>query len=523
MTIGWQLGPEIRQNLALRMGRTTAFSISLDQRNFIRRQVNRLRNEFPNELQNLKILPVSTVEWTSEYRTSQGNHILVIDFEQINALNFLYSLRAKIEHPIFHFLEFSIRASELLLSENQPNAALRISQGVHQTLLKYAEINGEAPHFPRPIMVQTLATTIPILKHVIPCFVFGHEFGHHIYRNEFKTFPVDEINRAYEETQQSVPIFKNGPSFFYPHVGPDVEYNIVGNKLNGAALRQSRNFQIHNILKGQIIEEAFSDIIGLYLTIYECIEYGISCEELFLFVLTIFENIEQLSILRNLTNQLGVERQEKIITFKPPKASARFFILLNIIKKIAKKKIDAPIEIQNFLSPLQQGQNNSGTKRGGILRNAMTAQRAILDVVGETKNSMIQRFGMDSTTFYKKSSDLTLKLAKSIIEQNLGPWKVPDKIVDLNKMLRWKNSNNYLKDFEETSLIAYGCATKHIVQSQIDSEAYVMENGKTYETFINEDKVFNLNLVRLPRIFARQQNIPHLDSKEFHKIISKLK
>ena len=82
---------------------------------------------FPGVLEDLRILPISTAEWTSELRTFDGISAIIFDVEQVNALDFLCARQMAAEHPIFHFNEHLIRAAELLLGLVEDEAAIRIA------------------------------------------------------------------------------------------------------------------------------------------------------------------------------------------------------------------------------------------------------------------------------------------------------------------------------------------------------------------------------------------------------------
>jgi hypothetical protein len=104
----WSLGHEIRAELKKRIRRTKAFNVGIEDRNNLR-EVWSLFKKLHLDTDKLRIAAISSTEWMSEYRTISGRSIVLIDFEQINALGFQLALRIKRELPIFHFVEYLAR------------------------------------------------------------------------------------------------------------------------------------------------------------------------------------------------------------------------------------------------------------------------------------------------------------------------------------------------------------------------------------------------------------------------------
>src|SRR5260221_8011249 len=107
------LGPQLRERLKSRLVRRRAFSVRAQDRRTIRNIRAALELHFPGVLEDLRILPISTAEWTSELRTFDGISAIIFDVEQVNALDFLCARQMAAEHPILHFNEHLIRAAEL--------------------------------------------------------------------------------------------------------------------------------------------------------------------------------------------------------------------------------------------------------------------------------------------------------------------------------------------------------------------------------------------------------------------------
>lgn len=236
----WQLGPALRRDVASRMRRNSAFHLTLESRNIIRRTIKYFTTHYPETMNTLKVLPISSTDWTSEYRTSGNSDIIVIDFEQINALRFSFALRSKLEHPIFHFIEFNIRASELLLGLRRPEAAKQLANASLHFLRQYSQIHGDSSSFPRPISIDGLTTAIPVIEHIIPSFIIGHEFGHHAYGERFEPI-IAALKDTYEATEKTATTFDGGPAVTFAHVGIDTEYTIDNARLFGTAQRQLRH------------------------------------------------------------------------------------------------------------------------------------------------------------------------------------------------------------------------------------------------------------------------------------------
>ncbi|WP_341363753.1 hypothetical protein P8T57_16845 [Thalassospira sp. SN3W] len=512
----WQLGPSLRRSTAARMGRKTAFKLSLDNRNSIRRQIEFAHKYFPNDTEQLKVLPISSTDWTSEYRTSGNSRIIIIDFEQINAVNFLFLQRIRLEAPIFHFVEFNIRASELLLGQNRTKAAIRLSQVTISHLRKYAEHHGNNTTFPRPFSVEGLEASLPIIKHVIPSFIFGHEFGHHIYGDNHERI-ISAIRDSYERTEKTRSSDDEPNIWFSHHFGLDMEYTIYKDKLHTTATRQSRYIKIFNQLKEQIIEESFSDLIGLYACIEQCINFKITLGELIMSLFSIFEGIEQLRLLRHFTEDLSVSRERKLVTLKHSKTPARIAILTDMMYRIAIGEVSAPKEFREYLSPLENTPFEADRIINGLSRSSLTLERALLESLKETKSSTLKKFDWlrkEIESIKKQSGQFILN---NIYDQTLRAWNVPSYIVNQREMIKWKPKENNPKNFEMSHQIGFGNSCKIISYCLISPMETNNKYGITQENLELNNTEHNLAMARVSRIISRAQTLPDAEEDKLFK------
>jgi len=174
------LGPDSRKRLKARLIRRPAFSVRARDRSNVRKIRASLEMYFPGALDDLKILPISSAEWTSELRAFDGISAIIFDVEQVNALDFLCSRQMAVEHPIFHFNEHLIRAAELLVGLGEEDAAVRIANLNFGHLVRYSKHRNAFPAIPRPMSIDSLMKLPTLMEAITPAFVLGHEIGHYL-------------------------------------------------------------------------------------------------------------------------------------------------------------------------------------------------------------------------------------------------------------------------------------------------------------------------------------------------------
>lgn len=270
-------------------------------------------------------------------------------------------------------------------------------------------------------------------------------------------------------------------------------------------------------LKEQIIEESFSDIMGLYTCVDACIKFGIDLSHLIISLFSILEGVEQLRVLRNMIDSLAVQRSRKLVIFQHPKTPARFLILFEMLNKIAKQEVPAPAGVYDYLSPLKTNPIDLSGLNSGLHRSSMTAERSLLETLNETKETIVRRFGWTLQQFENaplKPEDI---MRKHIIEQNLKAWMVPDNLMEEHSLLNWDHSESSLQDFEDGSLIGFGNACKLISKTLISPN----DADDRHPTHIHCTPLETIDsiyrLVRDPRIVARNQILPELHQVSLHR------
>jgi hypothetical protein len=106
-----------------RLGRRQAFIATTVDRAAIRTVIRNAHRHYAIARAG-DVLPISTMQWSSVMMHHDGSHIALVDVEQANAVSFLFARMAWLEHPIFSYIEFMIRAAETFYDDGWPPRSL---------------------------------------------------------------------------------------------------------------------------------------------------------------------------------------------------------------------------------------------------------------------------------------------------------------------------------------------------------------------------------------------------------------
>jgi hypothetical protein len=165
------------QILKSRLGRRAAFTATSKDRAAIREAVDTARRGYSAAVQSGDVLPISTMQWSSVVMGHRGSHVAFIDIEQANAVAFLFCRMAWLEHPIFSFVEFMIRAAETFYDDGDVALAASIGERASDRLWEYCRHHDAGADVPRPMAIDDLLPAI-LDARLILSFITGHEIGH---------------------------------------------------------------------------------------------------------------------------------------------------------------------------------------------------------------------------------------------------------------------------------------------------------------------------------------------------------
>lgn len=174
-----QISVSLERSLRRRINRIDSLSIKKEDFERTAHVLKLMDAVYPNFTSDLFILEISSTEFSSEFRLSGEQRIIVFDHEQVNSLNWFVNLNLKIEHPIFHYNEFMIRSGELLASWGEIQAAKRIHERIEEAWRSYnSAITTPYPYW-RPFYPDGLKSVSRVVDYLAHSFVLGHEIGHH--------------------------------------------------------------------------------------------------------------------------------------------------------------------------------------------------------------------------------------------------------------------------------------------------------------------------------------------------------
>jgi hypothetical protein len=306
-----------------------------------------LELHFPGALGDLRILPISTAEWTSELRTFDGISAIIFDLEQVNALDFLCAHQMAVEHPIFHFNEYLIRAAELLLGLGEDESAIRIANVNFEWLVRYSQHHKAFPAIPRPMSIVGLLKLPDLLESTTPAFLLGHEIGH--YLSDRRLGPTEWFS-AIEGWWRKAEVFemKSGPAFarfIVPSILQKLDDNGLpcGNIVFGTKLMASMKE-----IQQSLIAESQADFVAIYVATIVAAKNKIDASDLFTFLLCGLVGLEQHLILRRLVERLPRSRERAAIELEFSRLHSRIFMLGRIIHAIRTRELEISKEISTY-------------------------------------------------------------------------------------------------------------------------------------------------------------------------------
>jgi hypothetical protein len=298
-------------------------------------------------LDDLRILPISSAEWTSELRTFDGVSAIIFDVEQTNALNFLCARQIAAEHPIFHFNEHLIRAAELLVGLGEEEAAIRVANVNFGFLVRYSRHHKEFPIIPRPMSVDGLLKLPNLLESITPAFLLGHEIGH--YLSERRLGPIawfEAVERWWREAE--VLEAKSGPNFAR-FIVPSILQKLDDRGLPSGNITFGTKMVLSmKEIERSLIAESQADFFAVYTATILAIESKISASDLFRFLLLGLVGLEQHLILRRLVERVPRARERAAIELEFSRLHSRIFMLGRIVHGIRKLELEIDQEIHSY-------------------------------------------------------------------------------------------------------------------------------------------------------------------------------
>lgn len=502
----WLLGKIQRSRIRNRLRRIPAFSVGSEDRKTLRQTYGILNSGHAELIENIRVLPVSTLEWSSECRLSAGVPVVIYDIEQVNSLNFLHSLTSRFERPIFHQTEYLIRASESLLASGNIEASILCARHNYQELKQYAERSNTYPVINRPWYYGEQDKMIDEMANIIPAFVLSHEVGHAVYRkNEPQCFELKNfIRNLWEDGEME-------PSRFSPAQQtsrfqlPDIVFHINEHGRPGRlAIRGTDKMSRMPDEKETMLEENFADYFAFYTTTIASKQSGLEPERLFNALYTTLENAERLLLLRRIIGRLPDTARTSAVRFESSKLRSRLYGILALIRESIKENTLIHPEVtqywkkssENFINFIQSSETEDFLIHNGDRSEVFCRAGVHVGLGGELNNEKTRDERLNR---YKEMGPL----AGNMIHLH-AHGEVPSKILDISKHDQWTTEKNQM----DPSIIGFACAVSIVSSCVTHHEQIDSDTLSDYDVELRSAKsnISELSMaIRKPRIIARWQ------------------
>ncbi|MBI1246910.1 hypothetical protein GC197_03590 [bacterium] len=299
--------------------RDQAFTVSADDRATVKKALGVVAPKSFRDKENLCVLPISTMQATSVVLRRPTAILALIDTEQANALEFLLARWWWSERPIFHYIEFMIRAAERLYVDGDIVLALQLARVMNERLAEYVEYHQET-FIPRPQYFDELL--IELLKAKLPLsFVTGHECGHILGRSSSCPFsPILDWTKATYRADSE--------GFLLPEVVHRFGHD---GKKEGDSVLGIRFAQLMLDRELRQIGECQADIIGAIAATEIAIERGVTARDLFVFLFQAMQSLEMISVLHELLSTTPRGKKACAISMRPTNLVARLSLFMRFL------------------------------------------------------------------------------------------------------------------------------------------------------------------------------------------------
>lgn len=364
--------------------RKVAQRVLLDDRNQVRSTASYLRETFHLQQQDVHVLPVSTLEWSSTSLSFGSKKLALVDVEQANAVSFLLAKSFLYERPIFAYTEFMIRASEFFYSTGQLGASLLIAKKANDKLREYSRSHKFFPNITRP-MAPNNAAFEALTSGMVLAFVTGHEVGHLTSNDSGSLEEISKwVKSTYERNETEPGRFNEAQHvrFLKPESVQKFDANgfFAGDILLGIKFRDRWDH-----LKSLQVGEAFSDVLGLVALTKSAIDSNVEADTAASTVLELLEFTEMLMSLKRLLPRLPIRGVATNVPYESTSLGFRRFMFVEAIKAMRKRMLPVPEVVSAYWDTISEiglhdlnEKNQSGDLQSVSNRTVHIARGALL-------------------------------------------------------------------------------------------------------------------------------------------------
>lgn len=334
--------------------RRPAFRVTRKERVAIRAAREMVLRLAPSAAERCHLLPISSMQWSSVTMGVGDESIAIVDLEQANALSFFMARTDWLEHPIFTYVEFMIRAAEVLYDDGDLVLAYRVAHRANRRLQAYARTGTMWPNIPRP---QAINADLPrfMESHAVLRGITAHELAH-VMQNigTCEAEPIfDAAEEAYHSAKYEEGRFAEG-MIFNRYSKPDIIQKFVnGGFYDGDITLGVRLAERDNEITRYQINEVQADAIGLIAMTEAAASVDYDPEKLFRISLSNVEITEYLVALRRILPRLPRRTRDGHVLLQDSTLSARQSTIVRFVQILRDRPELAP-EVAAYWSELSQ-------------------------------------------------------------------------------------------------------------------------------------------------------------------------
>ncbi len=318
-----------------RLRRRPAFSVDLEDRQAVRRARDFVRGYDAGAEARIHVLPINSMQWSSVVIGTGGHHLAVIDVEQANAVSFLMARSVWLEKPIFSYVEFMIRAAEVLFDDGDIRLAYRVAERANARLHAYARDTGDWPGISRPQAIEE--DLVSVMRHAMVLRgITGHEIGHLLQKDEAPTPEAlfQAARDAYDGGRFEEGRFDQ-TLLFDRYIKPEtIQKFIADGKYDGDVTLGTRLTQRMPEIADHQQREVEADALGLLTATEAAAEAGVHPDRVFGILFGNFEATELLMMLRRLLPQLPRGTRDGHVLQQMSNLCARQTVFIRLIGAI---------------------------------------------------------------------------------------------------------------------------------------------------------------------------------------------
>lgn len=433
---------------------------------------------YPNFTSDLFILEISSTEFSSEFRLSGEQRIIVFDHEQVNSLNWFVNLNLKIEHPIFHYNEFMIRSGELLASWGEIQAAKRIHERIEEAWRSYnSAITTPYPYW-RPFYPDGLKSVSRVVDYLAHSFVLGHEIGHHFQTLE----PNDDIilAKTIADAYHADAMFEpsqsgSGPkfaSFFRPPI--DVKLNEDG-VFDGQATRGRFLIGSLDQINEQQKSELFCDYFAFLAISLNSASRSVPHSDVIRSLVLCIEGLEKLTYLTKTMLRTPRLTRRCAVRFDDGHGKLRIGFLLYLMEMSRTSNPKVPATLHDYWSKI--------TPESAKLIEMYKSQYGLNSIADMTtflaRGAFCLGIGMPFPDLPAKPESGSEGVLEMASEAFLIPWRFPSNIYEISRNNGWNPDQR-----GDPSMIGFASAVANAVSCVFGHGLEFRNNRKEKEAAV---------------------------------------